>query len=693
MKEIKNLAAKNPAIKGISMVEEDGRLSPEIGFEVKAENIVGTIYVDGEPQEVGIEEIINLEFEDVENRLDSLSTQIGKNEAYAHIKHPAILTHTNTREAKLYCGSFNIPHKPLPSFTMASRLGQIVSIETIGGDYHRSFSFSNSGTKEDTAERLVYIQRFTFTEDFDKTQISLHMTQTFDSWDYNVSPNKFLYEVQVGKINSTFNSEGLETGTILDEFGQNRLPSSNTTYFRTLTDIKANDFIEIRIVYYRQSSYSSSSTGYCNPTIEFAITNSQRALPFYIPVLVEEPWTYKGYKGIRIYREYTYGSSGTSYSWSDLGVADVYINGAMANSTNYHIPAGSYILFIETDDYDNLVCHFNTNGEIPGYSKETEPINLENGSSSHYSLKSIRAHEATGADSTALGIYTLADSGYSLASGYETVTKGNNSFSSGKNTLAYGANAIAGGHGTIANHNSLAVGEAGDIIEKYAEGYIEQYSVIKSSKDNVMYGVHKLPSSIPVQTAWKGKAIAYFSESQEGGLHSTYPILDVNTTENTIITVPLITRTDLNQYVEIANRGGVASGTACMVSGRGNQASNSYSQAFGEGTITSRTGQLVQGRFNATRTDALHIVGNGSSNDDRRNAYVLDNAGNAVYTGKVTVGVAPVNNMDVATKQYVDEHVPDITVENATATTAGVLKVRLDETTNTLYITNDGSNA
>ena len=49
--------------------------------------------------------------------------------------------------------------------------------------------------------------------------------------------------------------------------------------------------------------------------------------------------------------------------------------------------------------------------------------------------------------------------------------------------------------------------------------------------------------------------------------------------------------------------------------------------------------------------------------------------------------------MDVATKQYVDEHVPDITVENATATTAGVLKVRLDETTNTLYITNDGSNA
>ena len=416
-------------------------------------------------------------------------------------------------------------------------------------------------------------------------------------------------------------------------------------------------------------------------------------MPFYIPVLVEEPWTYAGYKEIRILKEYTYGSSGTGYSWRDLGVADVYINGTVANGTNYHIPAGSYILLMEMNDFNNFVCYFNTNGEIPGYPKETEPLNLENGSSTHYSLKSIRAFEATGPDSTALGIYTLADSGYSLASGYGTTTKGDNSFSSGKNTLAYSANAIAGGYGTIAHNNSLAVGEAGDIIEEYAEGSIEEYSIIRSSKDNRMYGVHKLPSSIPVQTAWKGKATAYFYDSQGGSLYHTYPILDVNTVENTIITNPLVTRTDLNQYVVIANRGGVASGRASMVSGRGNEASSSYSQAFGEGTITSRTGQLVQGRFNAERLDALHIVGNGSSNEDRRNVYVLDTQGNGQYTGKVTVGVAPVNPMDVATKRYVDEHVPDITVENATATTAGVLKVRLDETTNTLYITNDGSNA
>lgn len=40
--------------------------------------------------------------------------------------------------------------------------------------------------------------------------------------------------------------------------------------------------------------------------------------------------------------------------------------------------------------------------------------------------------------------------------------------------------------------------------------------------------------------------------------------------------------------------------------------------------------------------------------DTRSNAYTLDWDGNGVYAGKLTVGTAPTNNMDVATKQYVD---------------------------------------
>ncbi len=51
--------------------------------------------------------------------------------------------------------------------------------------------------------------------------------------------------------------------------------------------------------------------------------------------------------------------------------------------------------------------------------------------------------------------------------------------------------------------------------------------------------------------------------------------------------------------------------------------------------------------------------------------------------------------MDVATKQYVDNAVSSATptLPNASSTVVGGIKMRLDIDTNTLYITNDGSNA
>ena len=48
------------------------------------------------------------------------------------------------------------------------------------------------------------------------------------------------------------------------------------------------------------------------------------------------------------------------------------------------------------------------------------------------------------------------------------------------------------------------------------------------------------------------------------------------------------------------------------------------------------------------------IVGNGTDAKHRSNAYTLDWSGNGIYAGKLTVGSGPINDMDVATKQYVD---------------------------------------
>ena len=63
----------------------------------------------------------------------------------------------------------------------------------------------------------------------------------------------------------------------------------------------------------------------------------------------------------------------------------------------------------------------------------------------------------------------------------------------------------------------------------------------------------------------------------------------------------------------------------------------------------------------------VFIVGNGYEAGGTSNAHTLDWQGNGWYAGKLTVGSAPTNNMDVATKQYVDNHTPDLSGYVATA--------------------------
>lgn len=85
------------------------------------------------------------------------------------------------------------------------------------------------------------------------------------------------------------------------------------------------------------------------------------------------------------------------------------------------------------------------------------------------------------------------------------------------------------------------------------------------------------------------------------------------------------------------------------------RADSENSHAEGLGTIASSINQHVQGRWNVRDSSNAyaHIVGNGDISS-RSNAYTLDWNGNGWYAGKLTVGSAPTNNMDVATKQYVD---------------------------------------
>lgn len=114
-------------------------------------------------------------------------------------------------------------------------------------------------------------------------------------------------------------------------------------------------------------------------------------------------------------------------------------------------------------------------------------------------------------------------------------------------------------------------------------------------------------------------------------------------------------------------------------------ASGRYSHAEGRGTIASGNAQHVSGMFNRTDTAPLVIVGNGSSDSKRSNAFTLDREGNAWFAGDIEDGngnalsdiagevMAIKNGMSAyATKDYVDNLIGTINSDIEEVLTEGV---------------------
>ena len=93
--------------------------------------------------------------------------------------------------------------------------------------------------------------------------------------------------------------------------------------------------------------------------------------------------------------------------------------------------------------------------------------------------------------------------------------------------------------------------------------------------------------------------------------------------------------------------------------------------ATGNSTIASSKDQSARGRFNAEDNVNKYadIVGNGTSDEDRSNAYTLDWDGNGWFKGTVTVGV---NKDKLATEAFVSEQLPFI----GNSVTGGTYKVK-----------------
>lgn len=81
------------------------------------------------------------------------------------------------------------------------------------------------------------------------------------------------------------------------------------------------------------------------------------------------------------------------------------------------------------------------------------------------------------------------------------------------------------------------------------------------------------------------------------------------------------------------------------------------------GTSAQRKSQHAAGEYNildnsgsaTTRGDYVHIVGNGTSDNARSNAYTLDWSGNGWFAGDVYVGSTGGKNKDEGSKKLATE--------------------------------------
>lgn len=122
--------------------------------------------------------------------------------------------------------------------------------------------------------------------------------------------------------------------------------------------------------------------------------------------------------------------------------------------------------------------------------------------------------------------------------------------------------------------------------------------------------------------------------------------------------------TEANETYSHSEGYGTAANAAASHAEGDHTAANGYaSHAEGDHTIAAGSCQHCFGTYNISDEESLEIVGNGESEDARSNARTLDTSGNEHLAGKLTVGAAPTEDMDVTTKKYVDDLIAALTAK------------------------------
>ncbi len=282
---------------------------------------------------------------------------------------------------------------------------------------------------------------------------------------------------------------------------------------------------------------------------------------------------------------------------------------------------------------------------------------------------------AKGENSHTEGYATLAENNDSHAEGFGTTTRGKAAHAEGMGSLANGEASHAEGNGTFANSGAShsegsgthAEGSAshaeGDKTYVYSEGGHAEGILCQSGNAN--------DSSVTATHAegYDTKATGQASHAEGHNTKATgdYSHAEGRDTEATKLATHAegFNSKATNEYAHAEGVNNTASGKASHVGGEESEAfgrssfahglnvkaKSNFSAGFGEGIETARGHQFIVGRFNKVDSELLFAVGDGDGDSNRKNTFEV------LKDGRAVIQKAPINDMDVANKKYVDEAV------------------------------------
>lgn len=285
--------------------------------------------------------------------------------------------------------------------------------------------------------------------------------------------------------------------------------------------------------------------------------------------------------------------------------------------------------------------------------------------------------EALGENSHAQNRKTKAYGKHSHAQNYDTLAKGESSTATGVQTKAYQKGSLSEGISSIAGDPN---GNDEDTCGAHAEGNSTQAIAQASHSEGVFtksegVGAHSEGNSTIAYddfTHAEGDSTQSYkkaSHSEGGSTIAGKPSEDIDVS----IKYPTETQggtgssgtggsgTTEDEEVWGAHAEGLntrALAKAAHAEGEMTKASRYAAHAEGIGTIADTDAQHVQGKYNDPLYEDgivyLDMVGNGTSDKNRSNAYTLDEDGNGWFAGTVSVGET---KEELATIKYVDKRI------------------------------------